>query len=364
MNKAKYGWEGHDPSEHDIRRIVLSYAILAPSPHNTQPWIVEFDGDLRMRLFIDTKRLLPESDPELRQVCISHGAFIENLELAARNFGYRTDVELFPGRWPESRLEVEKPLATVELTEDSTIDKDTLFFQIIERETNRRTFQDRPIPPERISKLFEACDSIFVSTGYVSDRAICEDLADFVLKAMEIEVSGQERMAETLQYFRFNNEEIEQFRNGFGIAQSGITGISKKIAEQFLISREKAELSGSSFGHETLKLARKQAFSAPAYGWISTKGNTRMDQVKAGRCYERICLKAAELKIAIQPFSQILSDYREMSDLREELCEFIGISGSHTLQMFFRVGYAEPVPHTPRRPSGEFIRLRDQKNQI
>jgi len=356
MKLEKHGWEGHDPSENDIRRIVLSYAVLAPSPHNTQPWIVEFDGPFQIQLLIDRARLLPACDPHLRQICVSHGAFIENLDLASRHFGYRTDIELFPGGWPGSSLELERPLATIELIEDTTVERDALFAQILDRETNRRPFRDRPLSQEQISDLSEASDSNFIPTGFVTDDAVCEMLAGYIIKAIEIEVSQQDRIAETLRYFRFNDEEKEEFRDGFGIAQSGITGISRRLAEQFLLSREKAESPGSSFGREAVKLARKQALSAAAYGWISTKGDTRIDQVHSGRCYERVCLKAAEMDLAIQPFSQILSDNEEMADLKDQLREYIGISSGHTLQMLFRIGYADSVPHTPRRPPGDFIR--------
>ncbi len=41
------GWNGPMADETDIRWIVLSYAILAANPHNTQPWIVDLTGEGR-----------------------------------------------------------------------------------------------------------------------------------------------------------------------------------------------------------------------------------------------------------------------------------------------------------------------------
>jgi len=356
MDPESHGWEGDDPAEHDIRRIVLSYAVRAPSPHNTQPWIVEFDGTLRIHLFIDQRRLLPASDPEFRQACISHGAFIENLDLASRNFGYRTDIDLFPGGWPGSVLDPEKPLATMELAKNDAVERDALFAQILERETNRRVYRDRSVSWEQVTELSMANESNFVATGLVTERSVCEMFAGFIVRAMEIDVSGEDRLAETIRYFRFSDEETEEFRDGIGIAQYGICGISRKLADKSLLSRERAQSPGSLFGREAVKLARKQALSAAAFGWISTKGNTHTDQVKAGRTYQRLCLKAAEMGLAVQPFSQILCEYPDMEETREELRDYMGISPTHTLQIIFRAGYADRVPRTPRRPPGDFIR--------
>lgn len=358
MDPALHRWAGHDPAEHDIRRIVLSYAVRAPSPRNTQPWVVEFDGPLRIHLFIDQEHLLPASDPEHRKACISHGAFIENLDLASRNFGYRTDIDLFPGGWPGSALDPEKPLATIELEKDETVERDALFKQIPERETNRRVFHDRAVSREQVTELSMANESNFVATGFVTERSVCEIFADHIVRAMEIDLSGEDRIAERLRYFRFSGEEGEEFRDGYGIAQCGITGISRKLVDKSLIFRERAESPGSLFGREAVKRTRKQALSAAAFGWISTKGNTHTDQVKAGRTYERVCLKATEIGIAVQPFSQILCEYPEMEETRGELRDYMGISPTHTLQMIFRAGYADRVPHTPRRTDGGFIRAR------
>ncbi len=76
------GWKGPAADETDIRLIVLSYAILAANPHNTQPWIVDLTGPGNLDLYVDQQRLLPETDPPARQIHISQGTFLENLKLS------------------------------------------------------------------------------------------------------------------------------------------------------------------------------------------------------------------------------------------------------------------------------------------
>ncbi|MEM6324789.1 MAG: twin-arginine translocation pathway signal protein, partial [Pseudomonadota bacterium] len=67
----------------DPRMRALSYAILAPNPHNRQPWMVALDGTDSLTLFFDTDRQLPATDPFDRQLTIGLGCFLELLEMAA-----------------------------------------------------------------------------------------------------------------------------------------------------------------------------------------------------------------------------------------------------------------------------------------
>ena len=73
--------------ETEFRRRALSYAILAPNPHNRQPWLVRLDGDDALTLYCDLDRRLPATDPYDRQIVIGHGAFLELLALAAAEDG-------------------------------------------------------------------------------------------------------------------------------------------------------------------------------------------------------------------------------------------------------------------------------------
>lgn len=67
----------------EFRRRALSYALLAPNPHNRQPWLVRLDGDRGLTLFCDLQRRLPATDPMDRQITIGCGAFLELLAIAA-----------------------------------------------------------------------------------------------------------------------------------------------------------------------------------------------------------------------------------------------------------------------------------------
>src|SRR5262245_59425089 len=82
--------------EADARRWILSYAILAPHSNNLQSWMVDLRTPDEIVLYCDRDRLLPETDPFSRQIMMSHGTFLELIDIAARERGLRAEITLFP----------------------------------------------------------------------------------------------------------------------------------------------------------------------------------------------------------------------------------------------------------------------------
>src|SRR5512139_124902 len=88
--EAIAAWQGPGV-EPDLRRWILAHAILAPHSHNLQSWLVDLRTDGEIVLRCDPQRLLPETDPFSRQIMMSHGTFLELLDLAARERGQRAE---------------------------------------------------------------------------------------------------------------------------------------------------------------------------------------------------------------------------------------------------------------------------------
>ncbi len=78
------------PDEKDI----LYMASLAPSGHNTQPWVIKYIEPYHWIIANDNTKWLPAVDPTQRETILSIGAFIQNLEYAAGNLGYSCEIKL------------------------------------------------------------------------------------------------------------------------------------------------------------------------------------------------------------------------------------------------------------------------------
>jgi hypothetical protein len=96
--------------------------------------------------------------------------------------------------------------------------------------------------------------------------------------------------------------------------------------------------------------------SAPAFGWLASRGNDRPNQVAAGRAWVRLQLAASALGVALQPHSQTLQEYPEMDALRAAMRAETGVASDETLQMFFRLGYAADPGPSPRRAFDSFLK--------
>ena len=85
-------WSASARRHTDPRMRALSHAILAPNPHNRQPWIIDLRTEDELTLYCDLQRLLPETDPFGRQITIGLGCFLELLRMAAAEDGYRAEI--------------------------------------------------------------------------------------------------------------------------------------------------------------------------------------------------------------------------------------------------------------------------------
>ncbi|NYT16452.1 MAG: hypothetical protein GKC06_00360 [Methanomicrobiales archaeon] len=327
--------------------------MTAPSPLNVQPWMVRFPAPGRIDLFIDPDRILPALDPYFRQILIAHGAFLENLDIAARDQGFRTDIAVFPSGWPGVRLDLTDPIARIDLVEDNTVENDPLGAALSLRCTSRRPYRDSGISPGALTQLSDAYDQCFIPMGVLSDPGSRSTIASFLEQATVIEFAGEERFRELLSFMPVTRNEHR--RDGYGLSHLGLSPPSRFFARlrMALLPEERRD----AFLKETLiKLARQQAATAAAYGWITTTGNLRVEQLNAGRAFERVALTAASLGLSLQPMNQILSDCPGIEDIRQEFSGFLGIKETRTIQMFFRIGYAAQVPRTSRRPVEDIIR--------
>ncbi|HKG27244.1 MAG TPA: hypothetical protein VKB09_16450, partial [Thermomicrobiales bacterium] len=134
----------------DVFRWAVSYAVLAPSGHNTQPWRFRLEDDA-IELHADRTRALPVVDPDDRELTIACGAALLHLRLALEHAGILHEIELLP-----DGADVDL-LARVRVVSffPAQPEEDALFAAIPLRRTNRQPFDDRPLPVALASTLAE-----------------------------------------------------------------------------------------------------------------------------------------------------------------------------------------------------------------
>ncbi len=341
-------WIAPGQTEPEVRRKALSYAILAPNPHNMQPWLVDLSTPDEVVLRIDPTRLLPVTDPFDRQITIGCGAFIELFCLAAGRLGRRVEVSAFPEGEPDGRLD-HRPIARMRLSEGAT--PAPLFSAITQRRTNRNAHRNAPVSQTQIAELVGAATTEGLMAGGMVQGEVRDKLRDLTLKAMLIEQSDRAANNESADRTFLGAREVAAHPWGIPIRGGNI----EWLIGLGVVSRDGLKTPGSLAFKGQTDMMRQTANSTQAYGWIVSSGNRRVHQIAAGRAYARFALKAETLGLAIQPNSQALQEYAAMAGCFRDVHAVLAPKGGR-IQMLARIGYADQVPHAPRRGLDPLIR--------
>jgi hypothetical protein len=345
---AVAAWRGPGV-EPDLRRWVLSYAILAPHSHNLQSWLIDVRPDGEILLRCDPARLLPETDPYARQIMMSHGTFLELLDLAARERGQRAEIELFPeGPFPPARIDA-RPVARIRLVPDAGAARDPLFAQVLKRHTNRNPYAaDRPVPAAAWQAMAEAVRPYPLQFGRVGpdEPEALQRQRDIAREAWRIELVTPRTMMESIRVLRVGAAEIAEHRDGISLTDPMVV-LLDRIG---LFDRSRAPAPDSMATRRQIDDFDRQIASTPNFLWLISDGNDRVAQVNAGRAYVRVQLAATAAGVAMQPLQQALQEYPEQASAHAAIHELLGAQRpAQTVQMWARVGFADPVGPAPRR---------------
>jgi nitroreductase len=338
-------WAEAETTTSDIRLDAFRRAILAPNPHNRQPWQIRLVGDDTAIITCDLERRLPQTDPLDRQTTIGFGCFLELARIAAAERGTRMDMALFPDGEPQPRLN-STAIAHLKFVADASVPKDPLFGAIAKRRSSKTAFeQERPVDPAGRAALANIGIAGVMSQA-TSDRALVSDLRSLTWRAWMIEAETARTWMESVDLMRIGRAEIEA--NPDGIALGG--ALMDVLAMTGQVTRAKlADPNASAFKMGADKY-RSMLDRTSSYLWISTPANTRADQVAAGRAYVRMNLAATAGGIAVHPVSQALQEFPEMQRELDDLHRRLGIAAPARIQMLARIGYAAAVEPTVRWP--------------
>lgn len=335
---AAVPWRLDDPPPADVRLDAFRHAILAPNPHNRQPWLIRLAGPDEAILACDLAKRLPETDPFDRQIVIGFGTFIEQARIAAAQRGVRMEVESFPEGEPQPRLD-SRPVARLRFVPDSAVARDPLFAAITARRTNRLVYESAPAP-DQLAQL--GADGAKTNI----DPAFLRRLRAITVASIGREMKTHAKHMESVNLMRIGQAEVDATPDGLALTGPMI----EATALAGLTSRESLANPESTSFRIGLENLEKTYGSVPAALWIVTPSNSRADQIEAGRRYVRANLGAAALGLAMHPLSQSLQEYPEMADQYAAARALLGVSGDQTVQMLARVGKAPSVPPSARWP--------------
>ncbi|MCR9137607.1 MAG: twin-arginine translocation pathway signal protein [Alphaproteobacteria bacterium] len=311
------------------RRRALSYAILAPNPHNRQPWQVDLGTDDMVTLYRDKTRDLPHTDPHARQLTIGLGCFLELMVIAASQTGHRVDLDLYP----EGE---DGPVAHARFSEGAAADP--LFAHVMARRSCKEPYEDKPVPAAMV-------DQLAAHAAIITDPQAVADLRTLTWDAWLVETNTPRTMKESVDLMRFGKAEINANPDGIDLGGAFL----ETLMLAGVVGRE-AQLDPQSTGfQEGVRIYEAMLMATPAYAVLTTPGNARTDQIEAGRRWLRLNLMTTSLGLALQPVSQALQEFPEMAEHYATAHRMLAKDGE-TVQMLGRLGFGPTVDRSPRWP--------------
>ena len=328
--------EGNFPdnaSAEERMRFLLGYAILAPSGHNTQPWLFRLIPG-GVELLADRTRCLPVVDPFDRALVISCGAALGHLRAAIRFFGNEPEVKLLPETTePDLLARVTFGGKVVPTAQDIA-----RFHAITRRRTTRVRYPDEPLPDGLEADLTAAARLDRCELAIVTDPERKTEIAQLVAEGDRAQFGNPSFRRELGAWIHSRRSKS---RDGMSGAAFGMPDLLSSVGG--LVVR--------TFDMGDGQAARDEAVAtgSPALIMLASSNDEPDDWLHAGMALSSILLTVT----AAGWTSAYLNQPVETDELRLRLRDTVELSGHP--QLLFRIGRAALISPSVRRSVSDVL---------
>jgi nitroreductase len=305
-------------------------AVLAPSVHNTQPWRIELRDD-GMTIRADRSRQLPVLDPQGRDLALSVGAALFNVRAALAARGLAVEVSRLPDPVDPDLLAVADLVAGARDTGLAALAP-----AIPHRRTNRRTYDDEPLPEAILRRLTDAAaaeDTLLVPVMTPAQRAAVARLA---------QQADAMQNADPAYRAELRNWTTRRRQQGDGVPGAAVPHVDGGEHDEVPLRDFDTQGTGAlppgsrSGSSQTLVL-------------LATGRDDQRAWLRCGEALQRILLELTQLGLVASPLTQVVEVPLTRTQLRSALTW-----DAHP-QMLLRIGAAAPTAPTPRRPRTDVV---------
>lgn len=304
---------------------IIELARLAPSAHNTQPWLVRNNG-YELEISLNEARALESGDPVGRQSVIGLGIFTQAVAEAAKSLGLKSNI-FFNGK-------------TAQMTFKKTGGASQAEADLLKsRVTDRSVFTKSEIPKTLKEAIGKSSSDKRVQVWLVDDEKFIRKLAELTAKGVSLALSNPQFRNELARYLV---RPWSRKARGISVKSLYIPRVAAIVQPELLrFSRTTKKESG---------LEEKRWLSASAVILITTDGDLDEDWFEAGRTYLRACLSIEKAGLSQATSAATV----EAATFHEDVEKMLGTN--QRLQAVIRVGKgSERRPHSPRLSAEELI---------
>ena len=346
---------GAAPAE-DVRVELVEWARLAQSAHNYQSWRVVLDPvrSDRMELYVESGRLLPETDPYARQTVISLGTFLAVIDARAAQLGYRAEIDLLPdGELDEQNLS-RLPAARVTLAR--TANPSSRFEAAADVDALTTATMKYRYRPAEIDAGLAARITAWLGNGIdvevVSDPDQVAWLNRVSLDAFTIEMEHEPTLMETYESTRWNGRDRRHAPYGLAFTANFPRHALWLVDALMTVAPQRP----AAFGRTGVRTFTSAIEHINTYIVLKTGDNSRRAQIETGMVLQALWMELHSSGHVVLANSQALQEYPAMAPLYAEVHERLAPDGG-TVQMLLAVARPRGGRHafSPRFAAEELI---------
>jgi hypothetical protein len=326
---------------------LLRLAILAPSPHNVQPWRIALCGEREALLYVDRGRTLPAEDVTGCFLMATMGAFLEALAIAAAQHGMILRYTL--GDSPERLvMAFREPVADAllpfaRLRLESGAEPNGVAALLRTRRTSRLSYLPKPIPIAATAALETLATQWGHAYEQINDPLAVERILACNTRALFEDLNAREYHDEIVRWFRFSDSTASGSQDGLSYRCMNVP------RPLFWIT---ARLPGLLRFRPLVPLLRGiyrgQLGVVPALGVLSGPFFEPRESLQSGRFLLRLWLELARQNLYIHPFGNLVTNQRAAAWLRSE-------TGIANAWLVFKIGFSPEPPASYRRSLQEIL---------
>ena len=310
--------------------ILVRYATMAASSHNTQPWLFRLHEGA-IEILPDLTRRCPAVDPDDHHLYASVGCATENLLVAARAAGLAGKYTYLPAV-SGARIDFE----------EVPLENSALFEAIPRRQCSRTEYDGSKLTADERHKLEAAGQGEGVSISLITDRDLMAEIAEYVARGNSAQFNDAAWAQELKSWIRFNAREAARSGDGLYGPAMGSPAVPRwlvNLAMRFAFSAEKQN-----------DKDRRHILSSSAIAVVHSEKDDRPHWIEAGRCYQRLALQATVLGLR----NAFINQPVEVPELRPKFARFLDL-GDRRPDLVVRIGRGPEMPGSMRRPVNEVI---------
>ena len=305
-------------------------AVLAPSVHNTQPWVLELHDD-RLAVRADRSRQLAVLDPTGRELVQSVGAALFNIRVGLAAAGWDADVDRCPDPADPDLLAVVRCGTP---SPDSGLA--ALAPAVPRRRTNRRAFLPGELPDGLLRSL---------AAGAAEEGALLVPVLRDVHRRLLARLTQQaDRLQNADTGYR---AELRRWTTRRPEDRDGVPATAVPLVDGL----QHDDLPLRDF--DTTGAGGLPAETASGVDGtllvLATRSDDPLAWLECGEAMQRVLLELTAQGWAVRPFTQLIEVPLTRTQLRTALAW-----DAHP-QLILRIGHAEPTPPTPRRRVSEVV---------